>query len=108
VPERKRFVLAAPARRDLAEIWAWIAENSGSNRADAVLTRLRDACTSLAGNALIGRERQDFRAGLRSFAVPPHVIFYEPTRSGVRVLRVIHGARHLPRALREPSPGNES
>jgi toxin ParE1/3/4 len=92
----------------LAEIWAWIARNNGGTRADAVLARLREASISLAANPFIGRERPDVRAGVRSFAVPPHVIFYEPDRGGIRVLRVIHGARHLPRALQERSPEDES
>ena len=109
MPERKRFALTAPARHDLAAIWAWIAENGGQSTADGVLARLRDACISLAENPFIGRERPDLRSGIRSFAVPPHLIFYEPVPSGIRVLRVIHGARHLPRALQErSSPGNES
>ena len=85
----------------MAEIWSWIAVDNGIRRADAVLSRLREACAVLAGNPMIGRERPDVRVGVRSFPVAPHVILYRPTDRGVRVLRVVHGARDLPRALRE-------
>ncbi|MGD9509607.1 MAG: type II toxin-antitoxin system RelE/ParE family toxin [Geminicoccaceae bacterium] len=97
--ERPRLTLAVPARRDLVEIWSWIAASSSRARADDLPERLRDSFRLLARNPLIGRERPEIREGVRSFAVVPHVIFYEPNRSGVRVLRVIHGARHLERAL---------
>ena len=105
--ERRRFTLAVPARRDLAEIWSWIAVNSGRARADSVIERLRESCTLLAGNPLIGRERPEVREGVRSLAVAPHVIFYESNQRGVRVLRVIHGARHLARALGQRSSSSD-
>ena len=85
----------------MAEIWSWIAVGNGIARADAVLSRLLEACAVLAGNPVIGRERPDAQASVRSFPVAPHVILYRPTDRGVRVLRVVHGARDLPRALRE-------
>ena len=53
---------------------------------------------------MVGRERPDAQASVRSFPVAPHVILYRPTDRGVRVLRVVHGARDLPRALREGAP----
>ena len=61
VTEARRVTLAAPARRDMAEIWSWIAVGNGIRRADAVLSRLREACAVLAGNPMIGRERPDVR-----------------------------------------------
>ncbi|MFO1074034.1 MAG: type II toxin-antitoxin system RelE/ParE family toxin [Geminicoccaceae bacterium] len=106
--ERGRFVLSAPARRDLAEIWAWIAASSGGARAETVLARLRETCRVLAASPLAGRERPELRLGVRSFAVAPHVIFYAPGRDGILVLRVVHGARHLPRALQDLLPENGS
>ena len=97
--DRRRFTLASPAKRDLVDIWTWIAISSGGARADSILERLRESCALLARNPRIGRERPEIREGVRSFAVSPHVIFYEANQRGVRVLRVVHGARHLARAL---------
>ena len=42
---------------------------------------------------LIGEQRPDLRAGLRSWQVHPHIIFYavdDDTRT-VTILRVLHG-----------------
>jgi len=42
-------------------------------------------------------ERSDL-AGLRSFPVKgfdKHLVFYRPTRQGIEVLRILHGARDL-------------
>ncbi|MFL5333085.1 MAG: type II toxin-antitoxin system RelE/ParE family toxin [Geminicoccaceae bacterium] len=100
---RRRFTFTAPAQRDLAETWAWVVTGSGRPRADGVLDRLRETCRVVAEGPLIGRERPELRAGARSFAVPPHVIIYEATERGIRVLRVLHGARQLPRAMHEAS-----
>lgn len=42
--------------------------------------------------------------GMRSWAVrgfPKHLVFYRETSDGVEIVRVIHGARDLPRVLAE-------
>ena len=70
VTEARRVTLAAPARRDLAEIWSWIAVDNGMPaRRRACSSRLREACAVLAGNPMIGRERPDVRPSVRSFPV---------------------------------------
>jgi toxin ParE1/3/4 len=33
---------------------------------------------------------------------PNQIVFYRPIRGGIEVVRVLHAARDLPRALREP------
>ena len=102
--DRRRFTLASPAKQDLVDFWTWIAMSGGAARADSVLERLRESCALLVHNPQMGRERPELREGIRSFAVSPQVVFYEATQRGVRVLRVIHGVRHLARALgRRPS-----
>jgi toxin ParE1/3/4 len=41
----------------------------------------------------MGRVRDELLPGLRSFAMPPYVIFYEVIDDGVAIVRVLHGAR---------------
>jgi toxin ParE1/3/4 len=77
----------------------WIVAESGAERADRVVDRIVATADLLAERPLSGRERRDISRGLRSFAVPPFVIFYRPLTGGVRVMRVVHGHRDLPRAL---------
>ena len=75
-------------------------------RAEAVVERIRQACAVLAATPLIGRPRPEIGEQVRSFPVAPHVLLYQPVDRGIRVLRVVHGARDMPRAvLDDPSQG---
>jgi toxin ParE1/3/4 len=79
---------------DLAEIWAYIAEDS-PRRADAFAARVNGEFRMLARQPRMGRERPELLARLRSFPVEKYVIFYLPRSRGVEVVRVLHGARDL-------------
>jgi toxin ParE1/3/4 len=79
---------------DLAEIWAYIAEDS-PRQADAFAARIDGEFRMLARQPRMGRERPELLAGLRSFPVEKYVIFCLPRSRGVEVVRVLHGARDL-------------
>jgi toxin ParE1/3/4 len=49
----------------------------------------------------MGRARHGLLVNLYSFAVRNYVIFYQPIPDGIEVLRVLHGARDIPRAFDE-------
>jgi toxin ParE1/3/4 len=49
----------------------------------------------------MGRARHGLLVNLHSFAVRNYVIFYQPIPDGIEVLRVLHGARDIPRAFDE-------
>jgi toxin ParE1/3/4 len=101
IAARARAVFTRPAQLDLREIATWITVDAGPARARAVLERIRACAADLAAAPLIGRARAELGEGVRSFALPPYVLFYRPASPGALILRVIHGARHLPRALQE-------
>lgn len=94
-----RATFTGRALQELRSIRGWIAAESGAERADRVVDRIVATADLLAERPLSGRERRDVSPGLRSFAVPPFVIFYRPLAGGVRVMRVVHGHRDLPQAL---------
>jgi toxin ParE1/3/4 len=98
---RSRAVFTRPAQLDLREIATLITMDAGPARARAVAGRIRACAAGLAAAPLIGRARPELGEGVRSFALPPYVLYYRPASPGVLILRVIHGARHLPRALQE-------
>lgn len=80
------------ASADLSEIWEFIAEEN-VERADAFVDRIDAKFRALAQHPLMGRDRSELAAGLRSVPLPPYVIFYEPVPTGVVIVRVLHGAR---------------
>ena len=49
----------------------------------------------LARNPELGQAVEQYRAGLRQFTVGSYVLFYEPIDGGVRLVRMLHGARKM-------------
>jgi toxin ParE1/3/4 len=99
---RPQIVLSLDAERDLEALFDWIADDSGVDRAEAILRRIDETLELLASMPRIGRVRHDLDGEPRTFAVWPWVIVYEPlsTGDGVVVWRVVDGRRDLPRHVR--------
>jgi len=87
-------VIRPKAVADLAEIWAYIAEDS-VRQANAFATRIDGELRLLSRQPRMGRERPELLPNLRSFPVGKYVIFYLPRPRGIEVVRVLHGARDL-------------
>jgi toxin ParE1/3/4 len=87
------------AERDLTQLFAWIAADSGPQRANAILTRIEGAISTVAAFPRLGRLRHELESGIRSFAVYPWVILYKPLSQGegIFVVRVVDGRRDVPR-----------
>ena len=49
----------------------------------------------LARHPLMGEAAPQYRGDLRRFTVGQYVLYYEPIQSGVRLVRVLHGARKI-------------
>lgn len=59
------------------------------------MRRLIDRFRLLASQPMSGQARNDLQPDLRCVTVGSYVIFFEPLSDGVRILRVIHGARDV-------------
>ena len=84
--------LAADAKRDLREIWKYIAQDNPA-AADRIIDGLTSRFDLLARFPGIGQARDDLRSGMRSFPVGNYVIYFLPQPNALRILRVVHGAR---------------
>ncbi len=89
------FRLADAARRDLEDIWDYIAEDNPS-AADSFIALLVDKFQLLAREPQIGRERPEIRPGLKSLPVKKYVIFYRVAGSMIEIARVLSGYRDIP------------
>jgi toxin ParE1/3/4 len=88
--------LAPEAETDLDDIWYYIAkENGGIQIADRLIESIADRFFLIATNPHIGRSRDEWRLGLRSFPVGKHVIIYRVEDNSVLILRVIRGSRDI-------------
>lgn len=87
-----RVLLTHQAETDLDEIWLYIAlENPIA--ADDMIDAVVDHARTIAAQPMAGRARPELAAELRSFPEGNYVIFYQPIPDGVRIVRVLHGAR---------------
>ncbi len=91
------FQISPHARRDLVEIWLYIAERASDQRADKLIDEIESTCSTLAASPFIGRARDEIAAGIRSLPVSSYIIFYDILDSGdIVVQRVLHQRRDLP------------
>lgn len=85
--------LRPKAEVDLLEIWDFIHQGSGPDRADAFIDRIKATFENLETFPEMGKARPDFGLNLRSITEGNYLIFYQPTRDGIDIVRVLHGAR---------------
>lgn len=84
------------AARDLGEIADYISARDPT-AAGRVVEEIRQRCRALADMPGMGRPREEFAPGLRSSVVRKYLIFYRPDDKGIEVVRIVHGARDLPK-----------
>lgn len=96
------FILTPSAARDLDEILEYVLEHGGANPALHVHNRLYEGFSKVAASPGIGHVRDDLAdESLRVWAVFSYLIIYRPETQPVQIIRVIHGARDLPKAVGE-------
>ncbi len=89
--------ISSEAEANLADIWDYIAQKSGTAEiADRLIDSLTDRFLLLSNHPYIGRRRDDdLRPGLRSFSVENYVILYRIESGDVLILSVMHGRRDI-------------
>ena len=81
---------------DLARIWSSIADRAGVSVADKIKPKIEDLLTRIiARYPGAGRARPELGDGLRSFPVPPYVVFYRQSGRNVRILRIRHSHQDI-------------
>jgi plasmid stabilization system protein ParE len=93
---------------DLLRQVDWYREMAGSGVAEGYVNAVESALQALAKSPGLGRPRflgSADLAGIRSWRVEPpfhrHLIFYRFDGETLMAERIIHGARDLPRRLRQ-------
>ena len=87
-------VVRPRALADLAEIWAYIADDS-PDQADAFVDLMDSKFQALSRRPGVGRRRPELAPDIRSLAVGRYVVFYLPLSRGIEVVRVLHGSRDV-------------
>lgn len=95
----KRVRLSPRAAADLEEIGDYIAHDN-PERAITFVDELQNACTGIADNPQAYSIRLEIAPGIRMAIYGQYVILFQIRPSEIRVERILHGARDLPRAWR--------
>ena len=86
------YRLSPLAEQDLDAIWSYVAEDGSPATADRLIDAIIERFELLVEQPRIGRLRPEFGAGVRSFTVENHVIYYRHD-GDVVIARVLHGRR---------------
>jgi len=91
------YELSPEAEQDLSDIFDYTEIEFGLDQAIQYLKDLEHCFIQLCSNPNIGHERTEIRVELYSFVSQSHVVFYRILNERLRVVRVLHGSRDLPR-----------
>jgi len=97
----KPQVLFTPeAKSDLLELYEYIAERGGPERAIAYVERIEKACLSLRAIPERGTLREDLRSGLRVMGFERRAMIAFRVKAGdIAILRILYGGRSLERTF---------
>ncbi len=91
---------SAQAEADLDEIDDYIAANNPA-RAESFIEELYRKALNIGTAPLAYPKRSDFGPDLRTALHKPHLIVFRVTTNAVEIVRIIHGARDLPRLFED-------
>jgi toxin ParE1/3/4 len=100
VSRSRRLLLSPRAAADLEEIAVYIARDN-PGRAASFVAELEAKCRAVANSPELYPARADLAPGLRMAVHGRYLVLYRdlPGENTVRVERVLHSARDLPRLL---------
>jgi toxin ParE1/3/4 len=91
---------AEAALQDLDEIWRYFAQGSPT-RASEFVQELDEVLKLLVDFPYMGRERKEWKEGLRSLNHQKYVIVYSILEEDVVIERVVHGSRDIEGLFRD-------
>jgi len=94
------YVLSKIAAADVSSIYDYTSSEHGSAQAAKYLEGLEQTLISLSERPGLGRARTEIRKDLHSFLYEKHTIFYRIMPEQIRIIRILHARRDMPRWLK--------
>lgn len=91
------YILSEIADKDLEDIFDYTFDEFGFNQAEKYLLEIEEIFQHLIVNPQIGKKRDEIKQGLYSFPKDNHIIFYRILDNHIRIVRVLHGSRDVPK-----------
>ena len=95
----KKLVLSDAAKDDLENIFEFGFYTFGEAQALRYLDSFDETFSMLQGNPLLSKPREEIQVNLRSFLHQSHAVFYDYTKTKLRIIRVLHHSRDVPKAV---------
>ena len=94
---RKIYILSEIADKDLEGIFDYTFDEFGFDQAEKYLLEIEEIFQNLIANPQIGKKRDEIKQDLYSFPKDNHIIFYRILDNHIRIVRVLHGSRDIPK-----------
>ena len=94
---RKIYILSEIADKDLEDIFDYTFDEFGFDQAEKYLLEIEEIFQNLIINPQIGKKRDEIKQGLYSFPKDNHISFYRILDKHIRIVRVLHGSRDIPK-----------
>ena len=94
---KESCVLSEIADEDLEDIFDYTTTEFGLEQAEKYLNEIEDVFQNLLLNPELGKTRNEIKEGLYSFPKDNHIIFYRILENNIRIVRVLHGSRDIPK-----------
>ena len=94
---RKIYILSEITDKDLEDIFDYTFDEFGFDQAEKYLLEIEEIFFFFFINPQIGKKRDEIKQGLYSFPKDNHIIFYRILDNHIRIVRVLHGSRDIPK-----------
>ncbi len=94
---KKIYILSEIADKDLEDIFDYTLEEFGLDQAERYLLELEKSFQNLLLNSQLGKKRDEIKKGLYSLPKDNHIIFYRILQNHIKIIRVLHGSRDIPK-----------
>lgn len=93
------YHLSSKADSDIDDIVDYTLETWGESQTHSYINMLYQFLQTLADNPDLGRSASEFAPSLKRYNYKAHTIFYEPTKKGIFVVRILGQIRDFKRHL---------
>jgi len=97
----KSYRLSDIAESDISEIYDYTVSHHSHNQAILYLQGLEKQFIMLVDQPNIGKNRDEIRKTLKSFVYEKHTMFYRVLDDHIRIVRVLHSSRDMPKLLQD-------
>lgn len=93
------YYITEEAEIDLNEIYIYTQSNFNHKQATIYLKKIESTLERLSKNPKLGIEKSEIRKGLFGITESEHLILYRMLSNEIRIIRVIHGSKDIPKEV---------